>query len=135
MDKIGEGWIIHSPLAIERPRSKPYILNLNVYRNTHYRSLNNMKIKYKELILPYLVGLPNFTKIEITYTLYPKTRRLCDVSNVCSVVDKFFCDALVEAGKIKDDNYLHLPNIHYQFGEVDKDSPRVEILIKDISCK
>lgn len=77
--------------------------------------------------------LPVFSgKVQITYTLYPKTKRLTDVSNVCSVVDKFFCDALVKMGKLEDDNYLFLPKVIYQFGEVDKDNPRVDIEIQEL---
>lgn len=53
-----------------------------------------------------------------------------DVSNVCSVVDKFFCDALVEEGRIPDDNYDHIPEIKYIFGEVDKTNPRVDVEIE-----
>lgn len=77
-------------------------------------------------------GLPIFERIEIHYTLYPKTKRLCDVANVLSVVDKFFCDALSEFGKIEDDNYLFIPKVSYSFGQVDKENPRADILIKEI---
>ena len=79
-----------------------------------------------------ILSLPNFSKIEITYRLFPKTRRLCDVNNVCSAVDKWFSDALVELGKLPDDNYLHLPRVISEFGGVDKLRPRVEITIKEI---
>jgi Holliday junction resolvase RusA-like endonuclease len=92
-----------------------------------------MKVRYTELIHSQIESLPVYTKqIQIIFTLFPKTRRLTDVSNVCSVVDKFFCDALVKAGKIEDDNYKFLPRVIYQFGEVDKDNPRVEIEIQEI---
>jgi hypothetical protein len=76
--------------------------------------------------------LPELKKIELTYTVFPKTRRLCDVSNVCSVHSKFFLDALVELGKIPDDNYKYVPREIFQIGEVDPDNPRVEITIKEI---
>ena len=79
-----------------------------------------------------VLALPVMQEIEITYILYPKTKRLCDVSNICSVVDKFFCDVLVSLGKIEDDNYRYLPKISYEIGEVDKDNPRVKIIIKEI---
>lgn len=73
-----------------------------------------------------------FNKIEIEYTLYPKTKRLCDVSNILSIVDKFFCDTLVKEGKLEDDNYTYIPKVSYQIGEVDKLNPRAEILIKEV---
>jgi len=91
-----------------------------------------MKILYKSLMEPQIEKLPVFDRIHITYTVYPKTRRLCDVSNVCSIHDKFFCDALVELGKLSDDNYKYLPEVVYRFGSVDKDNPRVDILITPI---
>lgn len=67
--------------------------------------------------------------IELKYVLYPKTKRLTDVANVCSIVDKFFSDVLVEAGTIPDDNYNHLRDVMYSFGEVDPLNPRVTVFI------
>jgi len=91
-----------------------------------------MKKKYKELMTSEISKLPTLNKIEIHYKLFPRTKRLCDVNNICSSIDKFFCDALVELGKLADDNYLFLPRIVSEFGEIDKDNPRVEITIKEI---
>lgn len=79
-----------------------------------------------------ILALPVLSRITITYTVFPKTKRLCDVSNVCTVHDKFFCDALVELGRLPDDNYTFIPGIKYLFGEVDKVNPRVEIMIKEL---
>lgn len=81
---------------------------------------------------PYILKLPVFTRIEIIYTLYPKTKRKCDVANVLSVVDKYFSDALVEFGRIEDDNYDFIPKVVYEMGEVDKEWPRATITIKEI---
>lgn len=91
-----------------------------------------MKIKYKSIMAEQISSLPLFDKVRVTFTLFPKTRRLCDIGNVCSVHSKFFLDALVELGKIEDDNYLFIPNEEYLMGEVDKDNPRVEIKIEEI---
>lgn len=126
------GHLIVSPLRIVRPHAKDFILNLNDYRNTHFRTLNDMKIKYKRLVKDQIKLLPVFERIRLTYVLYPKTRRLTDISNVCSVHDKFFCDALSELGRLKDDNYLYLPEVNYRMGEVDKLNPRVDIYIEEI---
>jgi len=91
-----------------------------------------MKIKYKKIVKDQISLLPTFTKVSIEYVLYPKTNRLTDISNVLSIHDKFFCDALVEYGKLPEDNYLYIPEIKYKMGEVEKSNPRVEILIKEI---
>ena len=37
-----------SPLKILKSKVREFILNLNQYRNTHYRVLNTCKINYKE---------------------------------------------------------------------------------------
>lgn len=121
-----------SPLVIPRTKSSNFSLNLNIYRNTHYKVLNNMKIVYKGIMASSILKLPSMKKVTIEYVLYPKTKALCDVANVCSVVDKFFSDALVELGKLPDDNYLYIPKIIYSFGGVDKVNPRVEILIQEL---
>lgn len=126
-----------SPLKVSYYTTKKgehrwFTLNLNPYRNAQHHILNNSKIKYKELMQSQIDKLPVLNEpIHITYTLFPATNRLCDVSNVCCIVDKFFMDALVEAGKLSDDNYKAVPTILYEFGSVDRTNPRVEITIKE----
>lgn len=109
-----------------------FYLNLNSYRNAHYFSLNNSKILFKELMQPQIDNLPDLGTgyINIKYTLYPATKQLSDISNICSIVDKYFCDALVQSGKLPDDNYKYLPTVIYSFGKIDKNDPRVEIEIR-----
>lgn len=104
-------------------------LNLNQYRNTHYIILNKAKIAYKELMKEQISRLPELSNISLHYTVYTKTKREFDLSNVCSVVDKFFCDALVELGKLTDDNIKYLSQISFSFGGIDKDNPRIEVTI------
>ncbi len=92
-----------------------------------------MKIKYADIMRPQILAIAPFTTwIRLTYTVYPKTRAELDVANVCSVVDKFFCDVFVSEGKIPDDNYKFLKEIDYRYGSVDKLNPRVEIKIEGI---
>lgn len=104
-------------------------LNLNQYRNTHYIILNKAKIAYKELMKEQISRLPELSNISLHYTVYTKTKREFDLSNVCSVADKFFCDALVELGKLPDDNIKYLSQISFSFGGIDKDNPRIEVTI------
>lgn len=124
---------LKSPLWLQQSKKKRFSLNLNIYRNAHHRVSNSMKIKYKQLMSNQISKLPVFPdQILIMYVVYPKTKRKFDLGNVCSIHDKFFCDALVEHGKIVDDDYTFIPEIRYRMGEVDKLNPRVEILIKPV---
>lgn len=97
----------------------------------HFRSLNDWKVKYGESVrekvslLEPIVHYP----IGLKYTLY-LPRRGTDLMNVGSVVDKFFCDCLVKAGIIPDDNCEYLNSVRFYFGGWDKENPRaiVEII-------
>ena len=118
--------IIDLPITIKIGR-KNFALNLNIYRNAHYQTLNRMKVEFGSEVSELISTLPVFKWVNLTYTLYPKTRRLCDVSNICSIVDKFFCDALVNQGKLEDDNYQIVKQVTYKFGQIDKKNPRVTV--------
>jgi len=138
--------ILKLPLYVVLPRKKgdrKWILNQNNYRNTHYLVLNNVKkifaekVKqawHEEIYTECLLPLPQVNikpPFIFVYTLYPDSNRRMDVSNVCSVVDKFTCDALVELGIISDDNHKVISAINYRFGKVDKENPRVELEISE----
>ena len=106
-------------------------MNLNVYRNTHQFALNEAKIAYKALMKEQILALPIFEKIEAVFINYPKTKRIPDTNNVCSIHEKFFADALVEFGKLVDDHPRYWGRTIYNFGEVDKENPRVTILLRE----
>lgn len=125
--------ILYSPLKILSSKVKTWILNLNNYRNTHYRVLNNCKINYKKYMEKQIKKLPKFNKIAVVYTAYNGTNRKFDLGNVCSVHEKFFEDALVELGKLPDDNVSRIPLVLYLYGGLDKDSPRVDIEVMDLN--
>ena len=126
------GTVFYAPTHLKRPRSKPIPINLNWYRNAHPQVSNNAKKKYKELMSPQFKGVSPFQKVSVTFTVFFATRHKFDLGNVCSVSEKFFLDAFVEAGLIEDDNYHFIPEINYRFGGLDKLNPRVEIFIKEI---
>lgn len=140
-----ESFILKSPTKIlintykrgeKKGKENWFYLNLNSYRNAHYFILNNSKILFKELMSSQINNLPNLGEgyINIKYTLYPSSKKLSDVSNICSIVDKYFCDALVQSGKLPDDNYKYITTVIYAFGKVDKNNPRVEIEIRKKIC-
>ncbi len=121
--------ILDSPLFVQYTSVKKFYLNLNAYRNANYHVLNTVKKNYKAIMSEQILKLDKMDKIEIRYVLYPKTKRLVDIDNVISIHKKFFQDALVELGKLPDDNYLHIIGSSESFGDVDKSNPRVEIII------
>lgn len=123
--------VIIAPLRVIQSKKKMFTLNMNVYRNAHFHVLNKAKVEYKKAIQEQVNKLPVMTGMQLSLTLYPKTKRLCDISNILTIHDKFFCDAVVESGKLPDDNYHYLKEIVYRMGEIDKENPRVEILIKE----
>lgn len=123
---------VRVPTVVGLSKSKNWILNLNNYRNAHYQTLNKAKVNFKHLVTKEISSLPAFKEISsIEYILYRDSKRHCDVANVCSIVDKFFCDALVEAKKLPDDNYEFLKNISYKWGGI-ADTAFVEIHITGI---
>jgi Holliday junction resolvase RusA-like endonuclease len=112
---------------------KRYSCNLNQYRNAHYRLTNAMKKQFKDEITDEVLALPeNMQQVKIHYKVFYENKRKFDLDNVVSVISKFAQDALVELGRLPDDNYEHIVQITGTFGGVDRENPRVEMRIKEI---
>jgi Holliday junction resolvase RusA-like endonuclease len=122
-------------IRLSKAGKKWFILNLNNYRNAHFQTLNTAKKFYTAAVidqlqyrqpknLPRLVG-----PLQLTYKYYAATARRLDVSNPCSVIDKFTCDALTEAGVWIDDDIKTVVEVRYVWGGVEKMNPRCELEI------
>jgi len=126
---------ISVPLFIILPRKtkadRKMYLNLNGYRNWHFIVSNIIKQKFCEGLESSLNGLKFKGKLDITYTLFKGSKRKIDRANILSIVEKFFCDALTHYECIEDDNDEVLKATHYYTGGIDKDNPRVEIIIEE----
>lgn len=122
-------YVVDLPLRVQISKNTKFILNLNHYRNAHWRQLDPAKKAFKQAVQPLILDLPVFERVEIHYTFFAPDNRLSDTSNITSIVDKFFCDALVECGKLSDDNRLVVVETRSRFGGVDKGRPRVEACI------
>lgn len=116
-----------SPLKILKNKVKQFVLNLNQYRNTHYRVLNTCKINYKEHMKTQIKKAKKYNKAIFVYKVFEGSKRRYDLGNVCSVHQKFFEDAFVEFNKIEDDNSTYIPIVLYLKGNIDRENPRVEI--------
>lgn len=134
--------ILELPFSVSLARKKgekAWILNLNSYRNTHFQILNQAKIAWKGVVLEaveHWYNVEGITPIarmngpyRFTYTAFPQNARKFDLGNVLPVIQKFTDDALIDLGMIPDDSYKVINRIEYLFGGVDKENPRVELII------
>lgn len=125
-------WTVSLPLRIPVSKKKVFLLNLNAYRNANFFTLNKAKVNFEGVVRPLLKELPFLEECTLEYTLYPGSLHLIDVSNICSIVDKFFCDTLVSAGKLADDNYTVVKSVKYLIGSIDRVNPRVDVVIHSL---
>ena len=120
------------PLYVQTTKSETkkgkFILNLNNYRNTYFIKLNKAKVNYEKLVRKVL-SKAKYKEVELEYTYFAKTRRKIDVSNPCSIIDKFTCDALTKAKFWEDDDIRTIKKVSYIWGGVDKENPRCELVI------
>ena len=126
------GWTITLPWKVPLSKNKDFPINLNYYRNACFQELNKAKINFKELVSPLLGSVLCMESCSLHYVIFPPSKRECDISNVCSIADKFFSDTLVSSGKITDDNFKVIPNISFSYGHVDPLKPRIEVTITPI---
>lgn len=68
-------------------------------------------------------------KVVLRFTYYHGSKQRVDVSNPCSIIDKYACDALTAAGIWPDDDTQTVQRVIYQSGGVDKENPRCELEI------
>ena len=124
------------PLEVFYSKKKKFILNLNNYRNAHYRVLSIAKKTYSDDLVEMIEkwdDIPRFDNpVDLEYVYYAKSNRRVDVSNPCSIIDKFTCDALVKVGILEDDSSKQIKSITYVYGGVDKENPRCRLTIKEI---
>lgn len=126
--------LVISPLYLILPtckKQKKYHLNLNNYSGWHYHLKSDLKNFYHETILPQIEG-KIFNKINIKFTYYAPDKRRRDKANALSVHEKYFCDSLVKAGVLIDDNNDFIGDCSYHFAGLDKDNPRVEIIVSEM---
>lgn len=132
---------IESPLQIpiyfSKKKNKPvnFILNLNNFRNSHYRILNDAKVKYKEIITPQLKDVKKMLYVAMVYTIHKGDKRKFDIGNISCIHQKFLEDAMVENDKLFDDNCRLIPLVIEKYGDVDTDNPRVDVDIYNLMLK
>jgi len=124
------------PLYIDLPRKtkkdRRVYINMNSYRNLHYLVSNSVKREYKEALREQLEGITIETPVDITYQVFKGSKRRLDKMNVIAVTSKFLLDAITEYGCWEDDNDDFVKKETVLPTELDRERPRVEIIIKEI---
>ena len=118
------------PLKVKRSAKKWFILNLNQYRNLHYRTLSATKRTYHGIVLKLLSNRKskiNKTPLVAHYKYYHGSKRRVDVMNPISIIEKYTMDAIVGSGVIPDDNTDIIKAYYIESCGVDKDNPRAEL--------
>lgn len=133
--------LIEAPIYVYLPRKtkadKKVALNLNVTRNLHYQVHNQVKQLYKEIIKEILDTTDQadvkFTQpVRVVFQLYKQSNRRSDKHNFIAVVEKMLMDALTELGVLVDDNDDWIKEEIFLETRVDKENPRVSVLITEI---
>lgn len=124
--------IITYPLFVEleRKRTKPKRIyaSMNVYRNLHHHVASSVKHAYKDIAWAQLAGFKELiTPCRVEVTLYAPDKRDRDLSNFCSVIQKYSDDAVVEYGLLPDDSVKFIKEVIYRWGGVDTTNPRIEV--------
>ena len=124
---------ITSPLYIDLPRVRtPYkrvYLNMNAYGNTNTFTNNEVKKAYLEVVRKQIEGKIIPTPVSITYKVYKQSKRRLDKMNVVAVTSKYLLDALTELGCWEDDNDDFVKTETILPTEIDRENPRVEIML------
>lgn len=112
--------------------NKRHSCNLNQYKQIHYRVINALKKEFKEIITDDVLDLPVMERIKIHYIIHYENKRSFDIDNIMSIISKYAQDALVELGRIPDDNYKHIVQITGTVGAIDRANPHIEMRIKEV---
>ena len=104
----------------------------NRVRRGNWSKANDMKKKDQAAIIPCILRTIKTElqpPIYLDYTFYaPNHKR--DKDNIASYFTKIFQDSLVESGVLTDDSWKYIEGYRYSF-EVDKENPRIEIIITE----
>ena len=110
---------------------KKLYLNLNQYRNWHHSVSSNVKRNYYYSIQDKL-DFEFSGEVSIHYKYYAPDKRVRDLMNVVSVVDKFFQDSMVMCGCILADDTSIVKNITAKYMGIDRGNSRIEATIKSV---
>jgi len=117
---------IKLPAIVNVSKNRRFSLNLNQYRNAHYQTLSKAKRVFHQEVFNELRFVKKIQHpVGIHYSVIAGSKRKFDISNICTVVDKFFCDAMVKENLIDDDDYRYIAELLYSYGGYEKGNQHV----------
>jgi hypothetical protein len=102
-------------------KGKSVKLSANIFKKMHWGSQAKCKKDYADLVEGFVESLPKFNWVKPKYTMYFKGNQKKDLDNYWFPVHKFLMDAIVEGGKLEDDNFKYVRGFEVDFGEAGKD--------------
>ena len=90
---------------------------------------NNAKKEMKNVIKKLNIPQLGYGPFRLVYTYYHGNKRVMDINNAVSIIDKFTCDAITELQLWPDDNYNHVVEVVAKWGGVDPGNGRCELEI------
>ena len=96
---------------------------------THWTKYRRMKQEYTDLVAWCAKGQDKVERADFVFTWYAPDRRT-DPDNLSAGGSKMVLDGLIKAGVLAGDGWRQVRSIRHVF-EVDKDSPRCEIEIRE----
>jgi len=113
-------------------KDKKVYINLNTYRNQHFLVESKCKKQFKEIMRNQLEDVEFKVPVEVTYKVFKQSKRKLDKMNVISIISKYLMDAITEFGCWVDDNDDIIKKEIILPTEIDRNNPRVEVLIKSV---
>lgn len=113
------------------PGLNDYIHNCGRHPQAGARMKRDYQLIASNAIRTQLKRLELVYPVRIHYSFYEATEKR-DPSNVASFFVKVFEDALQQCGVLKNDNWRYLKGYSQEF-HIDRDNPRVEVVIEEIA--
>lgn len=105
-------------------------LNLNPYRNAHYRTLSKLKHEFAQEVEDLEPGPILFDPPYVMlYEIWAPNAGDRDIDNIGTIIAKFTHDALVGLGILPEDNVSIIPEITFRYAGIDRGNPRARLTI------
>lgn len=124
--------ISNLPLEIKKGKKKDkYSINFNVFMRSHHTAITKMRTLYQQLVEDKLSkeNRNNTGTFKVLFVYYRPNMIARDLSNMCSIVDKFTMDVLTKKGIIPNDSVNYVTSVHYLFGGTKKDQHFIDFYL------